>query len=231
MTEIARTLPGLRDVSGVLGSFVVDREGALVASDLPALFGAELLDGVAGKLLRLEETLGTAGPLEGCVLRFAEHKLHVRPTKHALLAVLSEAAVNAPTLKMALTLVARKVDGELAHSTGAHAAAGTTATGPLTLRSPLPPQVMPNEVMHPSLMAPAPPSFAPMFPPPSSSESTTGMLRVGQSAVTPLPSALPSTLPEPPGSGALGGAAVSVPRSAPQAPAKRPVIYRGRRID
>jgi predicted regulator of Ras-like GTPase activity (Roadblock/LC7/MglB family) len=227
MTEIARTLPGLRDVSGVLGSFVVDRGGALIASDLPALFGAELLDGVASKLLRLEETLGTAGPLEGCVLRFAEHKLHVRPTKHALLAVLSEAAVNAPTLKMALTLVARKVDGELAHSTGAHA-----ATGPLTLRSPLPPQVAPHQVTHPSQMAPAAPSIAPMFPPPSSLESPTGMRGAGQSTVTPLPSALPSTLPESPGSGSLGEAAVvGAPRSAPPAPAKRPVIYRGRRID
>ena len=46
-------------------------------------------------------------------LRFSEHKLHVRSIGEMLLCVLTGAKVNAPALRMAINLVARRVQGEV----------------------------------------------------------------------------------------------------------------------
>jgi predicted regulator of Ras-like GTPase activity (Roadblock/LC7/MglB family) len=110
---MADSLLALRDVEGVLGSFVIDDNGALVAKDLPAVFYPELFKDVGPRLLRLRESVEAAGDdPQLFVLRFSEHKLHVRCTDHGIICALSEPRVNLPALKLALTLVARRVRGE-----------------------------------------------------------------------------------------------------------------------
>ena len=107
------SLLALRDVEGVLGSFVIDENGALMAKDLPAVFYPELFKDVGPRLLRLRESVEAAGDdPQLFVLRFSEHKLHVRCTDHGIICALSEPRVNLPALKLALTLVARRVRGE-----------------------------------------------------------------------------------------------------------------------
>ena len=137
MAKIEETLRALRDVDGVYGSFVIARSGALVASDLPAIFDAPLFDEVGPRLTRLYETFRSGGEeLDGCVLRYAEHKLYLRAMAWGLIGILSAVAVNKPALRMAVNLVVRRIDPEVVPS----------------LRPPLPPSMPP--------LPPLPPSFA-----------------------------------------------------------------------
>ena len=107
------SLQTLRDVEGVLGSFVIDDGGFLVEKDLPSVFYADLFKEVGPRLLRLRESVETTGDdPQLFVLRFSEHKLHVRCVDHGIICALSEPKVNMPALKLALTLVARRFGGE-----------------------------------------------------------------------------------------------------------------------
>jgi predicted regulator of Ras-like GTPase activity (Roadblock/LC7/MglB family) len=117
MAKIEETLQALRDVEGVYGSFVISRAGALVASDLPAIFDAQLFDEVGPRITRLCETFASGGEeLDGCVLRYPEHKLYLRSMAWGLIGVLSAVAVNKPALRMVVNLVIRRIDPEVVPS-------------------------------------------------------------------------------------------------------------------
>jgi len=106
---IQQVLSAMRDVDGVHGSFVISKSGALVGKDLPAMFDEQVLTEVGNRITRLHEALGAGGQdFDACVMRFADHKLHLRSTPHGFLCVLSTNSVNTPALKMALTLTSRR---------------------------------------------------------------------------------------------------------------------------
>jgi predicted regulator of Ras-like GTPase activity (Roadblock/LC7/MglB family) len=108
---INQILSAMRDVDGVHGSFVVTKSGALAGKDLPAMFDDAVLTEVGRRIARLNEGLSAGGQdFENCVMRFADHKLHLRAVPHGFLCVLSTNGVNTPALKMALTLTSRRVD-------------------------------------------------------------------------------------------------------------------------
>ena len=134
-------LAPLRDVAGVLGSFAVDRAGTMLATDLPPLLDTEMLREVGPRLLRLEETLasGSKGP-DLVVLRFDQQRIVVRFLSNGALGVLTTHAVNPVTLKMALTLTARRFDGTATGRTSSppvEAAAARAEVPPDTRRSPV----------------------------------------------------------------------------------------------
>lgn len=141
-------LSPLRDVAGVLGSFFLDRSGGVAASDLPPLLGTELLREVGPRVLTLEETLGSegSGP-DSIVLRFEQQRLHLRFVPDGVFGVLAQHDVNAASLKMALTLAARRmrdsVRGASASGRGERASAPPERTSdppdlpPDTRRSPV----------------------------------------------------------------------------------------------
>jgi predicted regulator of Ras-like GTPase activity (Roadblock/LC7/MglB family) len=131
--RILNTLGALRDVGGIQGSFVVSRSGALLAKDLPAVFDDGLFAVVGPRIARLHETLASENEgLAHVVMRFSEHKLHLRSAPFGFLCALSELGINVSALKMALTLVARRLEPEFA----AGAAPRANALGP---SSPPPP--------------------------------------------------------------------------------------------
>src|SRR5690348_8005537 len=107
---LSQALSGLRDVEEVQGSFVCGDEGELIARDLPAVFHEEIFADVGPRLLRLREMLELASGAGTVTMRFADHKLHVRAVGKKLLCVLTGAAVNGPALRMAMNLVARRVE-------------------------------------------------------------------------------------------------------------------------
>jgi predicted regulator of Ras-like GTPase activity (Roadblock/LC7/MglB family) len=115
MTEpLVRTLQSLRDVDGIVGSFVVDADGRLLARDLPQYFDSAVLDEVGPRIHRLYDAWQSAGEaLDTATLVFADHKMHLRDLDGSVLAVVSSLAVNAPALKMALGMVGRKLVSEL----------------------------------------------------------------------------------------------------------------------
>ena len=112
MTTLPEALEGLRDLDDVIGSFLLTEDGRLVARDLPAVFHADLFADVGPRLARMRQMFSsTADASEPATLtlRFSEHSLHVRSLGQLLLCVVTEAKVNAPALRMAINLVARRV--------------------------------------------------------------------------------------------------------------------------
>ena len=120
-------LSGLRDVEGVFGSFVLAETGELLGKDLPAVFHDDVFVETGPRVVRLCEAIEHGGEaLDSLVLRFADHKLHVRRSRGGLLCVIAKLEANASALRMALALVARRLG----------AADNAVAEPPVTLPSP-----------------------------------------------------------------------------------------------
>lgn len=108
--QAVRTLETLKDLEGILGSFVIGPGGSVLAQDFPSYFGSAAYD-IGARALRLKEALEVAeGDLSHCVLRYGSHKVALRPIKGGVLTIVSEAAVNMPALRMAMNLVARRLE-------------------------------------------------------------------------------------------------------------------------
>lgn len=104
-------LRSLRDVGDLLGSFVLDDRGGLVARDCPAVFDDDCLEEAASRILRLRETLDAeSDPLEHVLLDYGDHKLFVRALRGSTLVVLAPRAIDVPALRMASTLVGRRLE-------------------------------------------------------------------------------------------------------------------------
>lgn len=165
-------IDALRDVNGVLGSFVVDRAGRLVMKDLPAVFDDSLFEEVGPRVVRLGEALAEEGELpETVALRFAEHRLHVKFLRAGVLAALCNLSVNSAALKMAITLTARRVEQNLATVRPGGPATATPLAGfslsPDTIRSSVA-QAMPQSLTPASTPRSAFPALrAPVSGPPS----------------------------------------------------------------
>lgn len=158
-------IDALRDVNGVLGSFVVDRAGRLVMKDLPAVFDDSLFEEVGPRVVRLGEALGEGGePPETVSLRFAEHRLHVRFLRAGVLATLCNPSVNAAALKMAITLTARRLEQSFATVRPGGSATATPLTGfafpPETIRSSMPHSLASAPTSRSAFPAAIPPASA-----------------------------------------------------------------------
>src|SRR3954451_21952257 len=104
------TLATLRDIEGVLGSFLVDEAGQLMARDMPGVFDDATLNSASVRLSRLRGALESDTPaFNGCVARFGEHLLVVRPVARRLLCVLVPRGANLTALQMGTNLVARRL--------------------------------------------------------------------------------------------------------------------------
>lgn len=108
MQDLSTTLSSLRDLEGIVGSFVVSDSGELVAKDLPAYFDG-VLEEVGPRMVRLRDALDLAeGDVTSCNIRYAGYKLTLRSMDGALIAVIADAKINGPALRMAMNLVIRK---------------------------------------------------------------------------------------------------------------------------
>jgi predicted regulator of Ras-like GTPase activity (Roadblock/LC7/MglB family) len=142
-----QALLGLRDVDDVHGSFVIAGDGSLLARDLPHVFRDELFADVGPRLTRLRDTLQANGEdVKSLVLRFSEHKLHLKPVGASLLCIITGSSVNGPALRMATNLVAK------------HVAMEAETPGPPRTTSALPPPVTssPPRVTSNAPMEPVP---------------------------------------------------------------------------
>jgi hypothetical protein len=111
-------LRSLRDVEGVIGSFIWHKNDGLLVRDLPVYFDSSILNEVGPRIERIYEAFRGAGDeLDGATLSYAVYKLHLRELDLAYIAVVSGADVNAPTLKMAMHVVGRGVCAELEAAT------------------------------------------------------------------------------------------------------------------
>jgi predicted regulator of Ras-like GTPase activity (Roadblock/LC7/MglB family) len=103
-------LTGLREVEGVLGSFVLDGNGRLVGRDLPPLFDSDTLNRAALQLSRLRAALESDGSaFESCVARFGPHLVLLRAAQALTLCVLLPRGTNLAAVQMSATLIARRL--------------------------------------------------------------------------------------------------------------------------
>jgi predicted regulator of Ras-like GTPase activity (Roadblock/LC7/MglB family) len=103
-------LTALRDIEGVLGSFLLDADGQILARDLPPLFDAEALANASVHLARLRAALEVEGnSFESCVARFGPHLLLLRAAQTHTLCVLCPRGTNMPAVHMSSTLIARRI--------------------------------------------------------------------------------------------------------------------------
>lgn len=109
---IAIPLQTLRDIEGVLGSFLVGERGELIGRDVPAACSSEVLFMLGTRLQQLCDAFVSAnigGAFECTTLYFPQHKVHVRALGNAFLIVVLSAEVNLPALKMAVNMVGRQL--------------------------------------------------------------------------------------------------------------------------
>lgn len=103
-------LDALRDIDGVLGSFLIDADGRLLARDVPLLFEADALGRASEHLARLRAALESeGGSLTSCVARFGSHLLLLRAAGADTLCVLCPQGTNVPAVQMGCTLVTRRL--------------------------------------------------------------------------------------------------------------------------
>lgn len=150
-----RALAGLRGVEGLLGSFVVDASGTLLATDVPLAIGHEALRDVGPRLLAAIDAIGLVCPdATWCALHFQAGRLSVWPFPSGTLIVLTEPRVNMRALKVAGKVVARRLaraamlppPSPRATRAGAIAALGTSLPSfePVPRSTPLPPAGLPE---------------------------------------------------------------------------------------
>jgi predicted regulator of Ras-like GTPase activity (Roadblock/LC7/MglB family) len=106
-------LSTLRDVQGVLGSFVVDQEGAVLARDMPAMVDDGALAGAGRRVMRMALAIEQLGKKpDQCSLRFGSFLLVARSAEPLTLCVLLSGTSNVTALHMGTTLVARRLLAE-----------------------------------------------------------------------------------------------------------------------
>ena len=138
--EITNALPSLRDVEGVAASFVLSDQGDVVARDLAAYVDDASLREVAPRLGRFHEAMSSTGDfLDLFVLQFAEQELYARRLPNGFLCLITSHSVNAPALRMAINLMARKVGDRIARHSAATPAPVPTPTTLPTIRTMPPP--------------------------------------------------------------------------------------------
>ena len=108
--QMRASLVTLKDVYGITGSFVYARSGQMVARELPPMFDDAALGEAGSRLTRLQETFAAVGDkLEIAVLRYREHKVYVKTLPGGALCIISNGGVNMPALRMAASLVGRRI--------------------------------------------------------------------------------------------------------------------------
>jgi hypothetical protein len=130
-------LRSLRDIDGVLGSFIWLKDGRLLASDVPASCPPETLQAVGERVQRLCDALVNTGEVfNGATLAYSQYKLHVCGVDEAFIGAVLSNRVNMSALKMAVALARRELCATLLDPTLQRAL--TTAIDARSSRAPQP---------------------------------------------------------------------------------------------
>lgn len=138
--SIVPLLRSLRDIEGVLGSFLIGEGAQLLGRDIPAACGSDVLFVVGGRLQQLCDAFVSAdigGSFESTTLSFPQYKLHVRALGNSFLVAVLSAEANMPALRMAMNMVGRRVVALLSGAPDVHLRAPAAFAAP---RASVPPR-------------------------------------------------------------------------------------------
>jgi predicted regulator of Ras-like GTPase activity (Roadblock/LC7/MglB family) len=120
--SVRDTLATLKDVDGVVGSFVCMASGRLMSREIPAMFDDGALTEAGSRFVRFREAFAAGGDeLEVGLVRFRDHAVYLKVVGNSLLLILIQGAVNVPALRMAATLVGRRIGPAVAQAESAPA--------------------------------------------------------------------------------------------------------------
>jgi hypothetical protein len=112
-SDMQAALSTLRDVEGVMGSFVIDGEGSVLARDMPSMVDDGALSYAGRRLIRIALSVEALGKrADQYSLRFGSFLLVARAAHPVTLCVLLSGTSNVTALHMGTTLVARRVQSE-----------------------------------------------------------------------------------------------------------------------
>lgn len=137
-------LSSLKDIPGVLGSFVLTPQGALAMRDMPAVYPDQIFPDMGRRLATIGEVVDTqVGPIKELILKFEGCWLFVRHTAECLLSVLVSEEVNFPALKMATNVALKQVIEKMpstlpAPAVPAAAVVAEAAPAPVAVSEPTP---------------------------------------------------------------------------------------------
>lgn len=108
-------LIALKDIPGVVGSFVLNEKGLLVSREMPSIYPDEIYPEMGRRLVGVFEAIASqAAALGDLVLKFDSYWFLCRRTTQCFLGVLTTEAVNYPALKMATNVALKQIDEQVA---------------------------------------------------------------------------------------------------------------------
>jgi predicted regulator of Ras-like GTPase activity (Roadblock/LC7/MglB family) len=108
-------LASLKDIPGVVGSFVLNPQGALLAKEMPAVYPVAIFPEMGRRLVSVGEVLEQqTAAFQELLLKFEGSWLFVRRTTQCLLSVLVTETVNYPALRMATNVALRQLSDQMA---------------------------------------------------------------------------------------------------------------------
>lgn len=108
---LSEIMGSLRDLVGVQGWLVVDRDGRVRASELPAMLGSEAVGELGAKVYEVSQAVHDR-PVSATV-DYEDHSFHLRLLPSGTIGALSLATAERPALEMALNLVSKRVAQKL----------------------------------------------------------------------------------------------------------------------
>ena len=105
-----KILSALKDIPGVVGSFVLNESGALVSREMPAIYPENVYGEIGRRLLSVDEAITSqVSAFNDLLLKFEGHWFLCRRTAHCFLGILTTETVNYPALKMATNVALRQI--------------------------------------------------------------------------------------------------------------------------
>ena len=107
-------LSALKDIPGVVGSFVLNPQGVLLAREMPGVFPDTVFPNLGRRLASVVEALETqVSAVQELLMKFDGHWLFVRRSAQGFLTILTSDTTNLPALKMASNVALKQVTEHL----------------------------------------------------------------------------------------------------------------------
>lgn len=109
-----QVLTALKDIPGVVGSFVLNDKGALVSREMPAIYPDDIYPEMGRRLIGVYEAIALQmASLGDFLLKFDGYWFLCRRTTQCFLGILTTESVNYPALKMATNVALKQLDAQV----------------------------------------------------------------------------------------------------------------------